>query len=350
MKTKLFTCVVIVAVCHVAIAAERTPSFQPLPDLPEEGVNGCAAHGVSGDGSVIVGDGNSESDQEAVRWEDVNLDGQSEVMSLDRNWPYPIWALDASADGSVVVGVSRSQPLDRAFRWTEATGIEYLPTLPAIYPYAWAYGVSADGRIIAGGSGVLPYRACIWVDGAAMSLGDLPGGITNSWGEGISADGLVVVGYGHSASGQEAFRWKDLNGNGLVDPDEKLDVHPEFGLGDLPGGDFKSIAYAVSCDGSTVVGSGTSPDGIEAFIWDDSRGMRRLEDVLMDEYGLGPDEFDPDWTLTSAQDVSCDGSVIVGAGISPFGETQGWVVVVPEPATLSLLTLGGLAVLRRRSR
>src|SRR3972149_3043660 len=55
-------------------------------------------------------------------------------------------------------------------------------------------------------------------------LGALPGGFVASGGRGVSADGSVVMGYGNSASGEEAFRW--TSGGGMV------------GLGDLPGGVF----------------------------------------------------------------------------------------------------------------
>ena len=93
--------------------------------------------------------------------------------------------------------------------------------------------------------------------GSFQGLGSLPGGYFWSHAYGVSADGSVVVGMSRSASGyyDEAFRWTDLNGNGLVDPNEKLDYHPEFGLGDLPGGGFFwSGAEGVSDDGSVVVG------------------------------------------------------------------------------------------------
>jgi len=37
-------------------------------------------------------------------------------------------------------------------------------------------------------------------------------------------------------------------------------------LGDLPGGDIASVAYAISGDGRTVVGSSTFATGTEAFV------------------------------------------------------------------------------------
>jgi probable HAF family extracellular repeat protein len=48
------------------------------------------------------------------------------------------------------------------------------------------------------------------------------------------------------------------------------------GLGDLPNGSFYSEAYAVSADGSTVVGIGTSESGYQAFRWTAAGGMAGL--------------------------------------------------------------------------
>ena len=79
-------------------------------------------------------------------------------------------------------------------------------------------------------------------------LGDLPGGVFGSDAWGVSADGSVVVGGSYSASGiGEAFRWE----NGVM-----------TGLGDLPGGSW-SWAHAVSADGLVVVGGGDSASGRE---------------------------------------------------------------------------------------
>ena len=55
-------------------------------------------------------------------------------------------------------------------------------------------------------------------------LGDFAGGTFQSVASSVSADGSVVVGWGNSATGQEAFRW--TRESGLV------------GIGDLPGGAF----------------------------------------------------------------------------------------------------------------
>jgi len=127
-----------------------------------------------------------------------------------------------------------------------------------------------------------------------QGLGDLPGGSFRSDGRGVSADGLVVVGRSTNADYNEAFLW--TASSGMV------------GLGVLPGGSTQgSLAYATSADGSVVVGISTSVKGSEAFRWTESGGMM----------GLG---FLPGLNfLSEAHDVSADGSVVVGYSIKdPF--------------------------------
>ena len=53
-----------------------------------------------------------------------------------------------------------------------------------------------------------------------------------------------------------------------------------MGLGDLPGGGFSSFAYDVSADGSIVVGQGLSASGAEAFRWTMADGMIGLGGAL----------------------------------------------------------------------
>lgn len=87
-------------------------------------------------------------------------------------------------------------------------------------------------------------------------------------------------------------------------------------LGDLPGGPFESEAFAISADGTTVVGrSRSAPDqgtnqSVEAFRWTLAGGM----------VGLG--DLDPTVVFSWASDVSADGSVIVGVSDTAFVWTQ----------------------------
>lgn len=98
-----------------------------------------------------------------------------------------------------------------------------------------------------------------------LGLGDLAGGSFTSDARGISADGSTVVGSGSTAAGQEAFRW--TMSTGMV------------GLGDLAGGGIQSSAGAVSADGSVVVGQSLSSFGSEAMRWTAGGGMAGLGDL-----------------------------------------------------------------------
>jgi hypothetical protein len=118
------------------------------------------------------------------------------------------------------------------------------------------------------------------------------------------------------------------------------------GLGDLPGGRFVSSARGVTADGSIVVGQGNNADSLgEAFIWDAGHGMRSLRAALEADYGMDL----TGWQLTAANGISADGSVIVGEAFAPSGAPEGFIVVIPEPATGLLLASGLLllAVARR---
>ncbi len=78
-----------------------------------------------------------------------------------------------------------------------------------------------------------------------------------------------------------------------------------MGLGDLPAGEFSSAARAVSADGSIVVGfsdDGDARDGEKAFRWEN--GVMTPLDGPPCQLRSGCD--------SRAEDVSADGSVIVG--------------------------------------
>ena len=81
----------------------------------------------------------------------------------------------------------------------------------------------------------------------------------------VSADGSTVVGRGLSTPGFEAFRWTQAGGM--------------VGLGDLPGGPFRSDAFGVSADGSVVVGRAFPSNREAAFRWTQAGGMVGLGDL-----------------------------------------------------------------------
>jgi probable HAF family extracellular repeat protein len=145
--------------------------------------------------------------------------------------------------------------------------------------------------------------------------GDLPGGSFNSVANGVSADGSVVVGNSFSrppatrpSAGRATAAWWDwatcpaagsLATPAASAPTARLSSgaaallrtpselpRPSAGrarrhgrLGDLPGGEFHSVAIGVSADGSVIVGPSDSASGYEAFRWTSDGGMVGLGDL-----------------------------------------------------------------------
>ncbi len=307
-------------------------------------------NGASADGSVVAGD-NFSSD-EATRWT-----SESGMVGLGHLPGDTGSSTDGvSADGSTIVGTSFGASDQEAFRWTSSSGMVGLGHLPG-GTFSNAGAVSSNGTVVVGTSGIVSggSEAFRWTSGSGMvGLGHLPGGTSSSAGA-ISADGSVIVGDSNTASGnQEAFRWTSSSGMaglgllpgatfsvaykvsvdgtvvvgdsgtgfGAGEPFRWTSSTGMVGLGDLPGGAFQSFVFGMSADGSVLVGSGNTDLGSEAFIWDETHGMRNLKNVLENDYGLDL----TGWLLDSANAVSDDKLTIVGSGLNPDGNTEAWVV------------------------
>ena len=129
-----------------------------------------------------------------------------------------------------------------------------------------------------------------WGQASFRGVGDLPGGETESFAYGVSGDGSTVVGMSLSASGQEAFRFKD----GVI-----------TGLGDLPDGAFDSVASGASFDGSVIVGAGNGSVGRQAVLWSGGPAIPLP--------GLLPE------ANSEASGVSANGALVVGWSSSTLG-------------------------------
>lgn len=101
-----------------------------------------------------------------------------------------------------------------------------------------------------------------------------------------------------------------------------------MGLGDLPGGNFKSHALGVSGDGSTVVGWGSSPTGMKSFRWRSSIGMVALAGPVSGTIG------------GKAYDASYTGSVIVGQAAGNLGPGQPGDLAYRWTATTGAVPIG----------
>lgn len=327
-----------------------------LGDLPG-GQIASFATAVSADGSVVVGESSSAASDccgEAFRW---SLEtGMMPLGDLPGGFDHSqSSAQDVSADGSVIVGMGSSTTSinGEPFRWTSASGLNPLLSLSQNFSSNTALGVSADGSVIVGSqpsdNGAEAYR---WTaETGAVGLDNENDRFQSSGANAVSADGLVVVGrggstrlpenttipiFGDPSLMTEGFRWTESSG--LV------------GLGLRPGGDF-SIANDVSADGSVIVGFGSGQSRHSALVWTAANGWENIADLLT-KSGIDLDG----WKLEEATGISANGSVVVGFGINPDGNTEAWradltgLIGVPEPSTslLAVFSLGLWGVRRCR--
>src|SRR5262245_44578803 len=96
-----------------AARASDPPWFTGVGDFPG-GDRHSAAHGVSGDGSVVCGYGTAETDVAAFRW--TKAHGLQALGDLPGGTAESL-AYGVSADGTTIVGQSSSANGIEAFAW-----------------------------------------------------------------------------------------------------------------------------------------------------------------------------------------------------------------------------------------
>jgi hypothetical protein len=74
------------------------------------------------------------------------------------------------------------------------------------------------------------------------------------------------------------------------------------------------------------------------MIWDQTHGMRNLEDIFV-EFGLGP--AITGWDLEFATAVSDDGQTIVGWGFNPTGAQEAWIARLGSQSVVEVQTASG---------
>ncbi|MCC7475430.1 MAG: hypothetical protein IT425_08545 [Pirellulales bacterium] len=109
----------------------------------------------------------------------------------------------------------------------------------------------------------------------------------------------------------------------------------------------------MSASGARIVGISSGQNGSlgDAFLWDPVNGIRDLQDVLVNEYGVS---IPAGWLLRDATALSPDGRFIVGYGNNPDGKIEAWLAdigpEVPEPAAMLLGLIGCIAAFRCGAR
>lgn len=181
-------------------------------------------------------------------------------------------------------------------------------------------GLSADGMVATGyiSNGGFQ-QAVVWIDGQ-MEL--LPGAASRSVPEDLSGDGRVIVGSSYIGSTFYPTVWERVDG-----------AYQRYFVSDLPGGGTFGKIYAVSRDGSRAVGVGRSiPARAQGTYWELSNGPGAPA------HGLG---YLQPWNIqwSEAYAVSADGSVVVGTGRNNegyLGLSTRIGEVAPEPGVYGI--------------
>lgn len=251
--------VVLRLLCFVLLGAVSTFALGKgyLLALPHSSAS--RAYGISADGRTIVGKASHGAEWEPFKWTiGQTIQWLGELSGGD---PTSSQAWAVSADGSVVVGQEHGTGVAEAFRWTAPGGMAFLGHLPG-KDSAAARGVSADGTIVAGYDRNKPFR---WTSVTGIQQLPLLTGGLDGYAFAISGDGTTVVGSSDSFTGESriypACKWT-LDGEAVS-------------LGLLQGMSAAE-AWAVSFDGSVIVGAGWIANKSRGFIWTEAGGMSLL--------------------------------------------------------------------------
>lgn len=282
-----------------------------------------AAKAISGDGSTLIGTASGMEGATSFRWTEAlgyqEIPGGAELQ-------------DISADGTAAAGYKIEftptfEIIVSAVRWSQSGGLTTLP-IPAGVIQARATDISADGSTITGWGFDATYttHAIVWpATGAPIVLPAFAGsGYTTAYD--VSADGSVVVGYSEGGTANPgvntAVRWQRGPGGSYT-----LHALPTA-LSTEP-----TVAYAVSADGSKIVGSRM---GGVVFLWTAADGMQNLQTLLLNA-GL---DISGQWdSLGEPAAISADGKVIVGTGyrVGSFGGAP-WRIELPQAPAAPLIS------------
>lgn len=275
------------------------------------------------DGGVIVGSSNYTQKNEylfhAFRWtagvmQDLGDLGGGASMAVAVN------------SQGTIVGRSYVAGMDiHGFVYTDARGMVDLGTHPGAN---WSVAEDInDAGLIVGTATIEPgmttaSNACIWRGGQIIDLGNLGGGrAPQSAAHGVNNSNVVVgettvVG----SLAYHAFRWTEAEG--MVD------------LGTLVDG-ASSFANDINAAGD-IVGYHRLPNQVNhASLYTNGQWI----DLQA--------EYFPSWRGSEATAIN-DQGWIIGLGTNEAGQGRGWMLLIPEPASLILLAFGFAVVARPR--
>jgi uncharacterized membrane protein len=310
-------------------AATGRYDFGLEPGMPRA----TSARGVSSAGEVIVGYMADPTPDRAYR-----RVGNGPLENLGvLPGPYTrSYASAVSGDGNIVVGRSEYNPsstslVTQAVRWTPQTGMQGLGWLHPFDSRSEATAISRDGSMIVG---ISNNHGFVWREATGMQgLPVLPGSpTTQSYAYAVSGDGSAIIGASRATDGfYHAVRWTS---SGVED------------LGLLPGS-VSGLPYAVSDDGMIVGGASDIAPGQQiATVWISGTGAMPLAYHL----ALHSIEVPIDWQLRSIYAISGDGLTFAGEARSTTGVRQGFVATIPAPSGMLVVFSSALLVMRRRRR
>ena len=232
--------------------------------------------------------------------------------------------------------------IDEPFYWTAQTGMVNLGSLSGDEFDGRALNISSDGSVVVGESRLDSdsIEAFRW----SSTTGPVGLGIPN--GSSYTCcrspcqlmDRFVVGEHPPSISFREfhsvwsAFRWTQATG--MV----PLGVHPRD--------EVTAKSQRCQNDGSIVVGRNSTGLKIEAYVWDvtlwDARPQGCCFRVQISDL--------TGWSLSEATGVSSDGTIIVGWGRNPNGDSEAWLAdmtgipgfpgtIIPEPGTSGIVVI-----------
>ena len=271
--------------------------FETIDPLPDFTFN--RLYGVSSDGSTFTGAATLESDGLSHQYVWSRENGYVLLPELEAERAFRGVVTD---DGSEIYGSSVHGDRRRYWRWNAADGYEFIPQLETAYLGSTSFQVDPSlgtTRMLVG-KRLFLQRGAVDLDSDIRFILPQPSDAISSTVRDASTDGSLAVGrIAVNDDEFQAMRW-------TVDSGEV----ETLGVLDYPN-HYRSDANGVSADGKVVIGLSYAPQpepDTRAFVWDERNGMRELEAVFRDEYGL---EVHP-WGVSNAIGISDDRRTIVG--------------------------------------